>query len=128
MVGGIGDDLSQMIREFGLILLSHVGGNRNERGATRVTTSVNPKQSTGQPAGRKSCGLFYWAGFSRRALRPSLVGSALDRLVALLAIFVFSSSLSFCLPVPFFVSGRAAFLREMVDIVVLILVRNCDVS
>jgi hypothetical protein len=66
LVGGIGNILSQTIREFGLILLPHAGGNRKERGATRVTTSVNPKQSTGQPAGRKACGLFSLGRLSRR--------------------------------------------------------------
>jgi len=63
--GKAGTFSRKQIREYGLnsperaktglpgtpILPSHVAGNRSERGATRVTTSVNPKQSTGRPAG-----------------------------------------------------------------------------
>jgi len=65
LVGEIRDILSQTIREYGLIRRAqavpaerrgtrHARFSRDgvvERGATRVTTSVNPKQSTGQPAG-----------------------------------------------------------------------------
>jgi hypothetical protein len=46
LVGGIGNILSQTIREYGLIRRHKRVRHRNERGATRVTTSVNPKQST----------------------------------------------------------------------------------
>jgi hypothetical protein len=65
LVGESRDILSQTIREYGLILPSQdVPGTGMSEGATRVTTSVNPKQSTGQPAGSKACGLlFLTAGF-----------------------------------------------------------------
>src|SRR5258708_37986870 len=47
------------IREYGADPpVTRCAGYRNERGATRVTASVNPNQSTGQPAGCKACGLF----------------------------------------------------------------------
>jgi hypothetical protein len=80
LVGGNREHLSHTIREYGLNPPGIDGRrdrHRNERGATRVTTSVNPKQSTGRPAGCKACGLFsfYSAGaaaqFSYFSTKPS---------------------------------------------------------